>query len=90
MLWLYQRVFYGETPEAVTSHVYDLVRREWAAIVPLIALMVWMGVYTPSFLPPITRTNAAILEQSKMNVKFRVAAPPLMPTLSAKEVRDGR
>ena len=89
MLWLYQRVFYGDTPEPVTSHVYDLGRREWAAIVPLVAMMVWMGVYTPSFLPPITRANAAILDQSRMNVRFRVSLPPA-PYLSAREVSRAR
>jgi len=89
MLWLYQRVFYGDTPEPVTSHVYDLGRREWAAIVPLVAMMVWMGVYTPSFLPPITRANAAILDQSRMNVRFRVSLPPAS-YLSAREVSRAR
>jgi len=46
MLWLYQRVFYGETPDEVRHHVFDLRPREWAAIVPLIAMMVWMGMYS--------------------------------------------
>ena len=32
MLWLYQRVFYGETPDEVRSHVPDLNAREWAVI----------------------------------------------------------
>ena len=36
MLWLYQRVFYGETPDEVRHHMFDLKLREWAAIVPLI------------------------------------------------------
>jgi hypothetical protein len=51
-------------------------------------MMLWMGIYTGSFLPPITRTNYAILEQSKMNVRFRVAAPTRY--LSAREVRHAR
>jgi len=90
MLWLYQRVFYGDTPEAVAGHMHDLNYREWAAAIPLLAMMLWMGVYTASFLPPITRTNYAILEQSKMNVRFRVAAPKLAPYLSAREVPHAR
>jgi NADH-quinone oxidoreductase subunit M len=87
MLWLYQRVFYGDTPQPVAHHVPDLNRREWAAVAPLIIMMAWMGVYTQSFLPPITRTNATILEQSKMNVEVRVSAPRYAPYLSAKEFR---
>ena len=72
MLWLYQRVFYGETPEPVRSHVYDLTSREWAVALPLIALMVWMGVYSRSFLPAISPANARVLEQTKSNVSFQV------------------
>jgi len=43
LLWLYQRVFFGETPAAVREHVFDLRPREWAAMAPLIVMMVWMG-----------------------------------------------
>src|SRR4029077_19330313 len=53
MLWMYQRVFYGEVNHEVQSHVPDLNLREWAVVVPLVAMMVWMGVYSQSFLPPI-------------------------------------
>src|SRR5258708_16537852 len=90
MLWLYQRVFYGDTPAEVASHMHDLNGREWPAVLPLIAMMVWMGVYTASFLPPDTRTNAAILEQSKMNVPFHVALPPSAPFLTAREAPHAR
>jgi NADH-quinone oxidoreductase subunit M len=72
MLWLYQRVFYGEASEEVRHHVFDLNLREWAAVVPLIVMMVWMGVYSQSFLPPVSRNTARILEQTQVNVPFRV------------------
>ena len=72
MLWLYQRVFYGEGNAEVRSHVPDLNLREWAALVPMIVMMVWMGVYSQSFLPPVSKTTARVLDQSQMNVPFRV------------------
>jgi NADH-quinone oxidoreductase subunit M len=72
MLWLYQRVFYGETEAEVRSHVPDLTAREWAAVIPLIAMMVWMGVYSQSFLPPVSRNTAQILKQTNVNVSYRV------------------
>ncbi len=72
MLWMYQRVFYGPVNPEVGSHVYDLKFREWAAIVPLIAMMVWMGVYSQTFLPQVGKTNARILEQSQVNVPVLV------------------
>jgi NADH-quinone oxidoreductase subunit M len=72
MLWLYQRVFYGKTPDEVRRHVPDLKLREWAAIVPLILMMVWMGVYSQSFLPPVSKTTARVLDQTRLNVPIRV------------------
>jgi NADH-quinone oxidoreductase subunit M len=72
MLWLYQRVFFGATPDEVRHHVFDLRPREWAAVVPLIALMVAMGLYTPAFLPPVTAVNKQILESSSVNLQYQV------------------
>jgi len=72
MLWLYQRVFYGEASDEVRHHMPDLKPREWAAIVPLILMMVWMGVYSQSFLPPVSKTTARVLDQTRINVPIRV------------------
>lgn len=75
MLWLYQRAFFGTASEEVRSHVHDMNAREWAAMLPLLALMVWMGVYSQTFLPPVSAANARILDQTKIGVEFRVSAP---------------
>ena len=94
MLWMYQRAFHGEPSEAVQSHLWDLRPREWLAIVPLLALMLWMGTFTRTFLPPISATNAVILEQTKMNAQFLVRSdPPAVrnePPASPREVADVR
>ncbi len=42
----------------------DLKLREWAAMVPLIVMMVWMGVYSQSFLPPVSKATARVLDQT--------------------------
>jgi NADH-quinone oxidoreductase subunit M len=75
MLWMYQRVFYGDVNPEVRSHIGDLNLREWAAIIPLIAMMVWMGMYSQSFLPPVGKVTARVLEQTQVNVPFRVQVP---------------
>lgn len=71
MLWLVQRTFYGETPNEVVHYMRDFSAREWATMVPLAALMVWMGVYSQSFIPVITASNARTLEMTR---KSAVAA----------------
>jgi NADH-quinone oxidoreductase subunit M len=75
MLWMYQRVFYGEASDEVRSHVHDLNGREWVAILPLLALMVWMGVYSQTFLAPVSQVTAHILDQTQVNVPFKVEVP---------------
>lgn len=77
MLWLYQRVFYGKASDAVTSHIYDLTGREWAAILPLVVLMVWMGTFTQSFLPPVSAQNSRILDLANSGVEVQVRRSPL-------------
>ncbi len=62
MLWLVQRAFYGPTPEPVRHHVADMNAREWALVLPLIVMMVWMGVGPQSFLPAISAQNRQVLE----------------------------
>ena len=84
MLWLYQRAFYGKASEPLSHHMYDLTAREWAAMIPLLVLMFWMGTFTQSFMPPISAQNARILEQTGPLRVERVAIPSL------PEVRDAR
>ncbi|HXP88910.1 MAG TPA: NADH-quinone oxidoreductase subunit M [Bryobacteraceae bacterium] len=73
MLWLYQRTFFGRASEAVSHHMHDLTPREWAAILPLLVLMVWMGSFSQTFMPSISVQNAAILEQSKVRTAGQAA-----------------
>jgi NADH-quinone oxidoreductase subunit M len=62
MLWMVQRALYGETPDSVKHHMTDMNVREWVIMAPLLALMVWMGIGTQSFLPPLRATNSKTLE----------------------------
>jgi NADH-quinone oxidoreductase subunit M len=84
MLWLYQRAFFGKASESVSHHVTDLEPREWAAILPLLLLMVWMGTFTQSFMPPISAQNARILEQANRGVAAHNSVP------AVKEVANAR
>jgi NADH-quinone oxidoreductase subunit M len=80
MLWLYQRMFYGERPDRKYP---DLAAHEWLCVVPLIVMMFWLGIGTQTFLPAITGTTAHILEDGKQNVPFRVQIAPAVPQLEA-------
>ena len=80
MLWLYQRAFFGKASEDLTHHMPDLNFREYAIMIPLIVLMVWMGTYTQSFIPPISASNAVLLGPIDARREIHVrAVPPRSP-----------
>jgi NADH-quinone oxidoreductase subunit M len=87
MLWMYQRTFLGKL-KAHESFT-DLLPGEWAALIPLIFLMVWLGSYTPSFMPPISSATRYLLDQTSMSNEYRVQhSRPDQPQVS--EVRHDR
>jgi NADH-quinone oxidoreductase subunit M len=90
MLWLYQRAFFGETNEHLKGHMHDISLREFAAALPLLVLMVWMGTYTKTFLPAISAANARILEQSKTGVEIRVDKQPDGMLARLREMVNGQ
>ncbi len=71
----------------------DMNAREYAMIVPLIVIMVWMGSYTQSFLPPVSASNAVLLGplDARREIHVRATPPrlPLRPQL-ASEVSNAR
>jgi len=53
MLYLYRRIVFGELTKDDVKAMPDLNPREWAIMVPLAAVALWMGVYPESFLAPM-------------------------------------
>ena len=53
MLWMFQRVFYGEVTNDHNRTMPDLSLREWAIIGPLVAIAIYMGVLPNVFLKPM-------------------------------------
>jgi NADH-quinone oxidoreductase subunit M len=75
LLWLYQRIFYGEASDDLRAHMPDLTGREWIAAIPLLAMMLWLGVGSQTFLPRISAATAPILRKTTENVPFQVYSP---------------
>jgi len=78
---------YGEAGHEVRAHIRDMNLREWAAVVPLAVMMVWMGVYSQSFLrrsakpPPPCSAKLRLTSHSGRASPPRGGEPcPLTPT----------
>ena len=64
MLWLYQRVFFGEITHEENKALKDVNLREQWTLIPLIVLCFWIGIYPKPFFrilePSIKRVVEAV------------------------------
>jgi NADH-quinone oxidoreductase subunit M len=63
LLWMYQRVFFGEVQHEDNRRLPDLDRREWALLAPVVVLIVWIGVYPLTFTGPTEASLKALIAQ---------------------------
>jgi NADH-quinone oxidoreductase subunit M len=63
LLWMYQRVIFGEVTHEENRRLCDLTPREWAVLVPVVALIVWIGVYPAAFTGKTEATVEALIMQ---------------------------
>jgi NADH-quinone oxidoreductase subunit M len=63
ILWMVQRVLYGEVTREENRSLRDLNRRELAVVVPLVALALFMGVASPLFTRKIEPSVRALVQQ---------------------------
>jgi NADH-quinone oxidoreductase subunit M len=71
LLWMVERVLYGEVTRSENASLRDLTRREALVLVPLAALALFMGVASPLFTRTIEPTVAALVH----DVRTRAGMP---------------
>jgi NADH-quinone oxidoreductase subunit M len=79
LLWLYQRVMFGNITNPANEHLADMNAREYATLLPLIALAFWIGIYPKPLFRVLDRPVQEIIEQ--VNPGY-YGAPPLQPAAS--------
>ncbi|MGH7211038.1 MAG: NADH-quinone oxidoreductase subunit M, partial [Acetobacteraceae bacterium] len=72
MLWLYRRIIFEKITHADVRAMLDLTPREILVFAPMIAVVIWMGVYPNSFLKPMRPSIANLIEH--VQVSQRAAA----------------
>jgi NADH-quinone oxidoreductase subunit M len=63
MLWMFQRVNYGEVTNDRNRRLPDLSPREWALMVPTVGLAILMGVFPNVFLKPMEPSVLRIIDR---------------------------
>jgi len=82
LLWLYQRVFFGQVTNPKNEKLHDLTPREVATFVPLIIMAFWIGLYPKPFFQileqPVNHlvaTMQSAQEPGTMNAAVQPALP---------------
>jgi NADH-quinone oxidoreductase subunit M len=73
LLWMYQRVIFGEVTNPENRRLRDLTPREWALLAPVMLFIVWIGVYPAAFTGKMEASVDALIAQvqSKASVALR-------------------
>jgi NADH-quinone oxidoreductase subunit M len=84
MLWLYQRMFFGEIDNEKNKLLPDLSIREWAYMLPLMIMSLWIGVYPGPFLRYIEKPVNAIVRQIRPDYQIPGEAKTGAPVSAQK------
>ncbi|HEX7088425.1 MAG TPA: NADH-quinone oxidoreductase subunit M [Vicinamibacterales bacterium] len=80
MLWMVQRVFYGEVTNEHNRALPDLTPREWVVITPVVAMAILMGVLPNIFLAPtaaaVDKTVQRVVQAQNVTVDRTPADAP--------------
>jgi NADH-quinone oxidoreductase subunit M len=78
MLWLYQRMMFGDITHSENRKLTDLSGREIALMVPILILIFWIGIYPNTFLRKTDAASKHLLEQMRVNreLPVQMASPP--------------
>ena len=79
LLWAIQRILFNPLDKSDNTHIPDINRRELALLVPLIAVIIWLGVYPA----PVLRR----MEGSAQTFLNRVESPGSVGRVSEAVVR---
>jgi len=81
LLWLYQRVFFGEITNPANANLPDLSVREQLTLAPLVVAALWIGLYPK----PILDVLRAPSENIVRSVGGKTTLPPALALRAAAE-----
>ena len=80
LLWAIQRILFNPLDKAENTHLPDLNRRELALLAPLVAVIIWMGVYPA----PVLRRMEVASQTLVRQVQARSSIPDVPRRLSLR------
>jgi NADH-quinone oxidoreductase subunit M len=84
LLWMYQRVIFGEVTHPENRTLRDLTPREWALLAPVMLFIVWIGVYPVAFTGKMDATVDALIGQVQSKASVARAVDPRAASMVAR------
>jgi NADH-quinone oxidoreductase subunit M len=92
MLWMFQRVNYGPVTNEKNRALPDLTPREWALMIPTVAMAIVMGVFPGVFLrpmePSVNRVIELVTGTQSTRVRLEPRVPNPEPPASARPIQE--
>jgi len=85
MLWMFQRVMFGPVTQEANRGLVDLTPREIAVLAPVLALIVWIGIYPQPFLRTTEASVAQLLARVQERKEMRATSHE--PRATSREIR---
>jgi NADH-quinone oxidoreductase subunit M len=89
-LWLYQRMFFGNIENAKNEKLLDLNLREWAYMLPLVIMSLWIGCYPKAFMDYIAQPVNAIVRQVRPTYPIFAGTTPTTTQIQPNVTVDPR
>ncbi|RAX59283.1 NADH-quinone oxidoreductase subunit M [Helicobacter monodelphidis] len=73
MLVLFKKVFFGKITHNENLTLKDLNMREWSALLPLVFVVIWLGVYPKPLLSPIDTSVSLLIDKMQLKATTQEA-----------------
>ncbi|WP_456430589.1 NADH-quinone oxidoreductase subunit M [Nitratifractor sp.] len=87
MLSLYKKTFFGPVTKEENKKLFDLNGRELTALIPLVAIVIWLGVYPKPVLVPIDNSVKALVSFMQEKAQTPEAKAIIHVSTSSKEAK---
>jgi len=87
MLSLYKRSFFGPVTHEANQSLNDLNAKELTALIPLVAIVIWLGVYPKPILQPIDNSVKALVSFMHEKAQTPEAKATIVVSKSTKEAQ---
>lgn len=87
MLSLYKKSFFGPVTNEANKNLPDLNSREMMSLIPLVAIVIWLGVYPKPVLAPIDNSVKALLSFMEEKAQTPEAKERIIVSNTMKEAK---